>query len=172
MAGTTFAREEPENTRQVVMHSARGAACAPQELSVAQIEHWLLHDAGKERELLLLFESFLWRMVAAGLPIDRAGLYIGTLHPLLRGFAWTWQRSDGSCDEWKVRQTAIETESARRSPLWKLFSTGQPLRYRPQDSEAQAEFPIMTEFASMGFTDYLGTLAWRGTISSCNCLCD
>ena len=140
----------------------RGAACAPERLSVAEVEHWLLYDAGKERELLLTYEAFIWRMVAAGLPIDRAGLYIGTLHPLLRGFAWTWQRSDGACDEWKVKQAAIGTESARHSPLWKLFSTGQPLRCCPQDLQAQAEFPIMAEFASMGFTDYLGMLLGGG----------
>jgi adenylate cyclase len=159
------AQEGSEKYPLGIMHSARsarGAACAPEKLSVAEVEHWLLYEAGKEHELLLIYEAFIWRMVAAGLPIDRAGLYIGTLHPLLRGFAWLWQRSDGSCDELKVRQAIIGTESARRSPLWKIFSTGQPLRYCPQDIEAQAEFPIMAEFAAMGFTDYLGMLLGGG----------
>src|SRR5260221_11977131 len=67
----------------IVKRSARGAASAPARLSVADIEHWLLHDAALEREMLLTFESFIWRMVAAGLPIDRASLHIGTLHPQL-----------------------------------------------------------------------------------------
>lgn len=144
------------------MHSARGADCAPGKLSTAEVERWLVYDAGKQRELLLVYEEFAWRMVAAGLPIDRSGLYIETLHPLLRGFAWTWRRSDGSCDELKVRRGVIGTEGARRSPLWKLFSTGQPLRCCPQDLQAQAEFPVMAEYASMGFTDYVGMLLGGG----------
>jgi hypothetical protein len=57
------APEEFERTRQVVKHSVRGAACAPERLSVAEVELWLLYDAGKERELLLTYEAFIWRMV-------------------------------------------------------------------------------------------------------------
>jgi adenylate cyclase len=71
-----------------VTRSARGPACAPTELSIAEVEHWLLFDANKQPDLLLVFEEFAWRMVAAELPIDQYRLYIGTLHPLLRGFAW------------------------------------------------------------------------------------
>jgi len=147
---------------QTVRHSARGSDCVPVGLPDIEVERWLLHAASKERELLLALEEFVWRMVAAGLPIDRSGLYIGTLHPLLRGFAWTWRRSDGSCDELKVGQGVIATESARRSPLWKLFATGQALRCCPQDPQVQSEFPIMLEYASMGFTDYVAILLGEG----------
>jgi adenylate cyclase len=141
-----------------VTRSARGPACAPTELSIAEVEHWLLFDANKQPDLLLVFEEFAWRMVAAELPIDQYRLYIGTLHPLLRGFAWTWRKSDGFCEELKVRRSVIGTKGIRRSPLWKLFSTERPLRCCPQDRQAQDEFPIMAEYAAMGFTDYVGIL--------------
>jgi adenylate cyclase len=138
-----------------VKRSARGAASAPARLSVADIEHWLLHDAALEREMLLTFESFIWRMVAAGLPIDRASLHIGTLHPQLLGFAWNWRRSDGLCDEVKVKQTTADTDSYRLNPLSRIFTTGTQLRRYPQRADAQAEFPIMVELAAAGYTEYL-----------------
>jgi adenylate cyclase len=152
---------------QSIIHSARRADCAPEKLSGAEIERWLVYDASKQLELLLAYEEFAWRMVAAGLPIDQSGLYIGTLHPLLRGFAWTWRRSDASCDELKVKEGVIGTESARRSPLWKLFSTRQPLRCCPQDLQVQSEFPIMAEYAAMGFTDYVARLLGEGSPRLC-----
>lgn len=139
----------------VIKRSARGAACAPAEASYADIEHWLLHDAGSEPELLLTYEAFLWRMVAAGLPLDRASLHIGTLHPQLLGFAWNWRRSDWLCDEVKVRHFTAGTDAYKLNPLSRIFESGEPLRRHPQRPDAQAEFPIMRELAANGYTEYL-----------------
>jgi adenylate cyclase len=139
----------------VIKRSARGAACAPAGASYADIEHWLLYDAAREHELLLTYEAFLWRMVAAGLPLDRASLHIGTLHPQLLGFAWNWRRSDGLCDEVKVRHFTADTDAFKLNPLSRIFESGGPLRRQPQRPEAQAEFPIMRELAAGGYTEYL-----------------
>ena len=139
----------------LVKRSARGPAAAPVQLSVADIEQWLLQEAVLEREMLLVLESFYWRMVSAGLPIDRASLHIGTLHPQLLGFAWNWRRSDGLCDEVKVDHATADTDSFRLNPLSRIFSTGEQIRRSPQRPEAQAEFPMMAELAADGYTDYL-----------------
>lgn len=138
----------------IIKRSARGTASAPTVTTVPDIEHWLLHDAVAERDLLLTYESFIWRMVAAGIPIGRASLHIGTLHPQLLGFAWNWRSSDGLCDEVKVRQSTAETDSYKLNPLSRIFTTGQSMRRHPQRAEDQAEFPIMTELAVAGFTEY------------------
>ena len=50
----------------VVRRSMRGAASAPETNSLADIEAWLLRGAARETEMLLVLESFIWRMVAAG----------------------------------------------------------------------------------------------------------
>ncbi len=84
---------------------------APASLTVADLEHWLLREAARETEMVLLFESFVWRMVAAGLPLDRASVHIGTLHPQLIGFAWNWLINDGLCDEVKVAEATNTTDS-------------------------------------------------------------
>lgn len=138
----------------VVKRSARGPASAPANTTIAEIEDWLLRSATLERDMLLLLESFLWRMVSARLPIDRASLHIGTLHPQLLGFAWNWRRSDGLCDEVKVEHATADTDSFKLNPLSRIFATDAPLRRDPRSAEAQAEFPLMIELAAMGVTDY------------------
>jgi len=138
-----------------VRQSSRGAASAPDANSFADIATWLLKGAARETEMLLLFESFLWRLIAAGVPLDRASLHIGTLHPQLLGFAWNWRREDATCYEVKVQHSTSETDSFKLNPLARIFTTGEPLRRNPQSAEAQAEFPMMTEFADAGLTDYV-----------------
>jgi len=57
----------------LVKRSARGVAAAPAGTTLADIEHWLLHEAAVESELLLFVESFIWRLVVAGIPLVLKG---------------------------------------------------------------------------------------------------
>jgi adenylate cyclase len=139
----------------LVRRSARGAAAAPATDSFDAIESWLLHDAARERDMLLFVESFIWRLVAAGAPIERLSLHIGTLHPQLIGFAWNWNSTDGLCDEVKIADAAIESDSYRRNPLFRIFNSGETVRRDPRDPAAQTEFPIMADLAAEGLTDYV-----------------
>lgn len=139
----------------LVRRSARGAASAPEKVTIAEIEEWLLHGATLESEMLLLLEAFIWHMIAAGLPIDRTTLHITTLHPQLLGFGWNWRRGDGFCDELKVEHRASETDSFKRNTIARVIETRQCLRRNPQLPEAQAEFPIMAELAEAGIHEYV-----------------
>jgi adenylate cyclase len=139
----------------LVKRSARGAASAPDKVTIAEIEEWLLHGATLENDMLTLMESFIWRMIASGLPIDRASLHITTLHPQLLGFAWNWRRADGFCDEVKVLHSATDSDSFKRNTLARVIETKECLRRNPQLPEAQSEFPIMRELAELGIHDYL-----------------
>ena len=58
----------------------RGQASAGTTSSIADLEDWLLGEAINETDLLSLTESLAWRMVAAGLPIVRATIHVGTLY--------------------------------------------------------------------------------------------
>lgn len=139
----------------IVQRSQRGRSCAPTTSTIEELQRWLLLEAARERELLLTFEALMWRMNAAGLPIDRATLHIGTLHPQLLGFAWNWRSSDGLCDEVQVQQSTADTDAFKLNPLRRIFEDGVALRRNPQDPAAQAEFPIMRDLAVGGYTEYL-----------------
>ncbi len=147
----------------IVRQSSRGAASAPTTNSFSDITTWLLKGAARETEMLLLFESFIWRLIAAGVPLHRASLHIGTLHPQLLGFAWNWRRDDAVCHEVKVQHLTSETDSFKLNPLARIFATGEPLRRNPQSAEAQAEFPMMAELAESDITDYVALPFSSGT---------
>lgn len=159
---TSLPRQFPHGVT-IVQQSSRGPASAPTTNSFSEITAWLLKGAARETEMLLLFESFIWRLIAAGVPLDRASLHIGTLHPQLLGFAWNWRRDDAICYEVKVQHLTSETDSFKLNPLARIFTTGEPLRRSPQSAEAQAQFPMMTELAESGITDYVALPFSSGT---------
>ncbi len=130
-------------------------ATVPERTTVEEIEAWLLADAMGEDDLLALFEGFVWRLVAAGLPVDRASLHVGTLHPQLYGFAWNWSRADGLCDEVKVSEEVLETDAYRSNPLFRVIEYGETFRAETADPEIRERYPLMAELFGQGVTEYI-----------------
>ena len=135
--------------------AARGPVAAPAETTIDAIAAWLLGDAMREDDLLPLFELFVWRLVAAGLPLDRASLHVGTLHPQLVGFGWNWTRADGLCDELKVAEAARQEDSYRRNPLFHVIEHGERIRADTRDLAVRQRFPLMAELAQQGIAEYI-----------------
>jgi adenylate cyclase len=139
----------------VVDYSERGRSSAPAETDLTETQLWLLRDANKEPNLLLLFESLIWRLVASGVPLVRVSLHIGTLHPQLIGFAWNWNIADGIADEVKIEVGVLQSSAYRLNPLYRVMEFRETVRCSPQDPEAAARFPLIRELAELGVTDYL-----------------
>ncbi|WP_439614380.1 adenylate/guanylate cyclase domain-containing protein [Reyranella sp.] len=129
-----------------------GPAVAAGTASIEDVESWLLTDALGEEDVLPFFEQLCWRLVAAGLPLDRASLHVGTLHPQLYGFGWNWNRVDGLCDEVRVAEAALANDAYRRNPLFHVIEKGEPFRGRTGD--AAERYPLMAELALQGYVDY------------------
>ncbi len=115
---------------------------------------WLLTEAADEDDLLELFQSFACRLVAAGLPLHRASLHVGTLHPQFFGYAWNWEFDDGICDEVKVDGSVLKTDSYRRNPLYRVVEHGERFRARFDDPEVSTDSPLLRDLAGRGITDY------------------
>ena len=115
------------------------------------IRNWLLGEAVAESDLLDLFQSFLWRLVAAGMPLDRASLHVGTLHPQLFGYAWNWNIDDGLCDEVKVDEAVLATDAYRKNPLFRVVEHGERFRARITESESS---PLLADLCRQGMTEY------------------
>ncbi|MEZ5667869.1 MAG: adenylate/guanylate cyclase domain-containing protein [Alphaproteobacteria bacterium] len=139
----------------LLRRGARGPAAAPAATTVEDIATWLLGDALAEPDLLPLYESLVWRLVAAGLPLARASLHVGTLHPQLLGFAWNWQIDDRLCDEVKVDAASRLTDSFRSNPLSRVIERGETIDIDLADPLQRARFPLMTELAARGISHYL-----------------
>ncbi len=139
----------------LVRRSDDGPATAPPRTSVAEIRNWLLRDAVRDDDLTRLTESLVWRMVAAGLPVDRLTVHIGTLHPQLIGFYWLWNREDGLIDELKVDQSGLNTDRYRRSPLARVITNGETFRSRTDDAGMTSRYPLLEDLGSQGYREYV-----------------
>ncbi|MFN3402012.1 MAG: adenylate/guanylate cyclase domain-containing protein [Ferrovibrio sp.] len=138
----------------LLRRAARGAAAAPAISDSAQLEDWLLGDALGEDDMLGFFERLVWGIVAAGIPLDRASLHAGTLHPLLYGYAWNWNRADGLCDETVVAEAVLKTEAYRSNPIFQVIEYGRGFRGRTDDAEMRERYPLMADLAAQGIMDY------------------
>lgn len=138
----------------LIRRADAGPRVVPEAATLQEIRAWLLHDALREEDFLLLLQEFFWRLVSVGLPIDRATVHVGTLHPQLLGFYWFWKRSDGLIDELQVEIAGFETVRYQRSPLAAVIERGQPFRASTNDPELVGRYPLLGDLASEGIHDY------------------
>ncbi|MEL7463111.1 MAG: adenylate/guanylate cyclase domain-containing protein [Pseudomonadota bacterium] len=140
----------------------RGAAAAPASNTAAEVEAWLIHDAPKIDDFLLLTEEFFWRIVATGAPLNRASVHVGTLHPQLAGYGWNWLSSDEILDEVIVDIRSRDQDAFRKNPLFLAFEHGETVRARPGDPATRERFPICVDLHEQGVTDYIARPIGRG----------
>jgi adenylate cyclase len=114
-------------------------------MTYRDIETWFLDEAIREPDLLELFESFVWRLVAASSNLERASLHVGTLHPQLLGFAWNWNRADGFCDEVQVAAEALSSDAYRTNPLYRVVEHGESFRTNLGDQATREKYPLLAE---------------------------
>lgn len=139
----------------LLRRSSRYAQQSPVFEHIQPVRDWLLGAAVGGEDLMLLFEEFLWSMIADGLPLDRASLHVGTLHPQLYGFAWNWEREDGLCDEVKVHEKMLASDAYRKNPLFRVIENGEAFRARCDDPEIAKRYPLLRDLATKGYTEYV-----------------
>ncbi len=122
--------------------------------SPPQIEAWLLEEALASHDLLEFYQEFVWRIEAAGIPLVRSSLHVGTLHPQLFGYAWMWNTDDGFCDEIIVDQSVLASDAYRRNPLYQVIEKGERFRVLLDPSSRNELGPLLSELAGQGITEY------------------
>ncbi|HSI01096.1 MAG TPA: adenylate/guanylate cyclase domain-containing protein [Reyranella sp.] len=125
-----------------------------------------------------MLRLFCEKCGAAGLPINRAVMFIDTLHPVREGRVFRW-RNDGQEDDSPVRDygPSDQGEAAeywQRSPFFHLLQTGgEELRRRIGFGDP-ADFTIIQEMKDAGHTDYLlfvHRFGFEGSIGEMDCFC-
>jgi adenylate cyclase len=113
---------------------------------------WILtegHDAPPARFLRALCR----RLREAGVPLWRATIYAGTLHPQIRGLGWRWWHDRPLVEELRVARGTEVTEEYLSSPLLGPLEQGTTLRQRLEG--ISSEFPLLRKLAAEGCTDYV-----------------
>src|SRR6516164_3758599 len=127
-----------------------------------RIDRWILSEGPHIESHVELFDELCWRLLGEDLPLWRATLYAGTLHPLIRGIGARWLRDLRVVEDFRILHGSGATDEYLRSPIRATIERGTPFRRR-LDAEIP-EHPLLEKLRKAGATDYF-VLALNGTFN-------
>jgi len=117
---------------------------------------WIVSEGLKGTPETQLLDGVCARLTAAGLPLLRVNISQPTLHPVIGGHLFIWQRDSGTAlqEDWQ-RNVAAAGKDYARTPFEHMMTSGvQRLRCRLSSGEGCDEFPMLDRFRNAGATDY------------------
>ena len=125
------------------------------EVDVRKIADWLIDGARSARAAPDLLSELCERLVAAGIPLWRTGIFIQTLHPDIFGRSFIWRQGEAVSSD-TVDHAFQKSPEFIKSPLAIVFREGTEIRYRIDDPESR-QFPFLDDMRAESVTDYLVT---------------
>ncbi|MGA8900254.1 adenylate/guanylate cyclase domain-containing protein [Bradyrhizobium sp.] len=118
-----------------------------------KLTEWLIDGARSAPSPPAMMAETCERLVAAGLPLSRVGIFVRTLHPDIVGRNFVWKQGGevvvGSAD-----YEMLDSEEFRASPLAIVFAEGREIRARLDGPDGN-RFPIFADLREEGTTDYI-----------------
>src|SRR5262249_34805068 len=120
-----------------------------------------------------IVSAFCERCAAAGIPLDRAHVFIDTLHPVHEGRLFRWGFGPDEDPVYDYGRTSLEDADAsapvsldeqatdiwRRSPFHNMLQTGAPLLRRRLNPDTKDEFSLLPDWFAAGMTDYVAIVS-------------
>src|SRR6266436_2327738 len=117
-----------------------------------RIDRWILGEGPHIDSEVELFDELCWRLLGDGLPLWRATLHMGTLHPLIRGVGARWLRELKIIEEFCILHGSDDTSEYLQSPIRATIESGT--RFRRHLVAETPEYPLLTKLRAAGATDY------------------
>jgi adenylate cyclase len=120
---------------------------------IATITDWLIDGARSTPTPAGMMAECCERLVAAGLPLWRVGVFLRTLHPEIFGRNFIWR----SGEEVTIGSVDFDIQNSpefKRSPLAIVFHEGVEVRCR-LDDPGNNKFPFFDDMRAEGVTDYI-----------------
>jgi adenylate cyclase len=114
---------------------------------------WLIDGARSAVSPTEMMARTCERLVEAGLPLYRVGIFVRTLHPDVFGRNFIW-RPGAEVEVNSVDFNILESAGFKASPIIITFQQGQEVHARADDP-ASARFPIIDDLRAEGVTDYI-----------------
>ena len=114
---------------------------------------WLIDGARSAKEADAVLSQLCDRLVEAGLPLARVGVFVRTLHPQLLGRSFIWAPGKGTVTNLAPAEFVASAEYLA-SPIARIYDTRQPLRRCLADARCPLDFEILRQFQDEGMTDY------------------
>lgn len=122
--------------------------------TLTSITDWLTDGARDAPTPTAMMRACCERLIEAGVPLHRVGVFVRTLHPDIFGRNFIWRPGIdvvvGTAD-FDVQQSP----EFLRSPLAILYGEGREVRFR-LDTPESARFPFFDDMRAEGVTDYIG----------------
>lgn len=118
-----------------------------------RVLNWLIDGARTSGTSADMIAAVCERVVDAGLPLSRFGIFIRTLHPEIFGRNFIW-REGQEVEIGTVDFEILETPEFARSPLRIVFERGLEVRGRIDDPDSR-RFPFLDDLRAEGATDYI-----------------
>jgi adenylate cyclase len=118
-----------------------------------QLTNWLIDGARSAVNSPRLMAEICERLVEAGLPLWRVGIFVRTLHPDIYGRNFVW-RPGAEVEFGTVDFKILDSPDFHSSPLIHVFQEGMEVRARVDDPQSK-RFPIIEDMRAEGVTDYI-----------------
>jgi adenylate cyclase len=122
-------------------------------LALQKLIQWLIDGARSAPSPSQMMAETCERLVAAGLPLARVGVFVRTLHPDIVGRNFVW-RLGGEVVVGSANYEMLDSEEFRTSPLAIVFGEGREVRSLTDGPDGN-RFPILAELREEGITDYI-----------------
>jgi len=116
------------------------------------IDRWILGEGPQIDSDVELFDELCWRVLGNGVPLWRANLNMGTLHPQIRGIGLRWWRARKVIEEYRVLHGSESSGEYLQSPIRHAIEEGMPSRHW-LDADTP-EYPLLSKIRAAGGTDY------------------
>jgi adenylate cyclase len=116
------------------------------------VTDWLSDGARSAASPPALMAEACERLVEAGLPLWRVGVFVRTLHPDIFGISFIW-RHGGEVVVEQASFDVLDSDQYRSSPLSVLYSTEQEVRRKL--SATGDNSPFLADMRQEGVTDYI-----------------
>jgi len=117
------------------------------------INEWMIGGARSAPTPPQMMAECCERLVRAGLPLWRVGVFVRTLHPEIYGRNFLW-KPGAEVELGTVDHDIQNSPQFIASPLSTVFMQGLEVRAR-LDDPASARFPIIEDLRAEGVTDYI-----------------
>ena len=117
------------------------------------ISEWLIDGARSAATPARMMAECCERMVAAGVPLWRVGVFVRTLHPEIFGRSFIW-RPDSEVETGTVGFDFQDSPMFKQSPIAVVVTENVEVRADPF-SAASESFPILMDLRAENVTDYL-----------------
>jgi adenylate cyclase len=118
-----------------------------------KITDWLVDGARSAGSPSRMMAEICERLVAAGLPLWRVGVFVRTLHPDIYGYNFIW-RLGAEVEMGTVDFNILGSPLFMNSPLMIVFMEGKEVRGRLEELKG-SRFPIFDDLHAEGVTDYI-----------------